>query len=285
LSRDEIYKNFVVDPSWEDFCLPTEPDDVETTPSVQEQIAQIQNRLEWLEEQRVVDRQEYNARLCKAKRTVRQELFDWYEPILLQIDNSKYEGHLVETSKVIAYLRGDNARLRAQITQLAAKVEQLKKEQKPQLEANLNETWARHEELEDRAHTLEKDQSTLKDDCKIFKVACKNMRAQSQMLTSFSNHVVSTNARYELCLGKILNRVQTSARKLNRINNKTKTLERTKALERDILQITKEGVQKVADGREAHLAMVELVMEDDQERQTPMLKNLDLLFMELKYGN
>ena len=300
VNRDTLHKNFgesrhrskTPPPSWVDDSTRTsnsewelvgdeEDHDIAAAAAaanaarVREEMATIQRRLEWLDEQQPRDRQDYYDQLRQAKKSVREELFDKYEPILRSQgdDSVKYEDQVRETTKIIGYLRGDNARMREELSRLKKKTDKLKS-QNAEAEASLATIHQFTEQLHERIAEMEAVQKKLNDNCTIFKGALQQMKADYQKRTSFCELEVAAGNKYEVCLAKVLVAVQRSAGKINQ-----KTAEK---LERDIFQITEEGAKEIAKGRQTQLDKLGLKMNAHQQAQIRRLINPDLLIVEHK---
>lgn len=247
------------------------PTTATTAGTLQEELQEIQNRLEWLENQQSLDRQDYYDQLRQAKQEVREELYAKYEPVLSQNNSKKYEGQVRETSKIINYLRDDNARIREEIATHKRNIAKVKRSNQ-EAEAALASAQKSHQELEEHVQEMEAVQAKLEDNSKIFKEALQNMKADLYKRTSFYDMEVATISKYESCLAKVLIGVQSST-------EKSKTSE---SVEQQVLQMTQEAAEIVTQGRQAQLARVGLQMDSRQTKQTQRLLNPDLLVLDHK---
>eukprot|EP00934_Nitzschia_sp_Nitz4_P002851 Nitzschia sp. Nitz4//scaffold184_size43902//35072//35995//NITZ4_007288-RA/size43902-processed-gene-0.17-mRNA-1//-1//CDS//3329539669//2841//frame0 len=182
----------------------------ENSSSVASLLAKAQRRLDWLEEQREKDRQDYYLQLNRAKAELRRDLIQKYAPRMKHASSAskKYDNQVNETTKIIQYLRVDNARLRDEI-QFFRKAIVKQRTINEELEAANESARRTHEELEKHVKGLEAVQDKLTVNSKVFKEALIKMKSDYAQRTLFYNTEAKTTAKYENCIAKVVNHIRT----------------------------------------------------------------------------
>lgn len=264
VSQGDIDKNFSDSFSWVQ-C----PIEVDAPPQegghaklgIAERMQRIEQRLKWLELQSAKDKQDLYDQLRRAKSKAREEILQRYEP-LLKKSKDNYDGQVLETTKIINYLRDDNAKLREEINGLKRNIAKLTQANK-ELEAANASALASHNDLQHHVEGLEAVQDKLNNNCRVLKHALKQMKQDYSKRSAFYHMEAKSVSMYEICLAKALTQVHKSSK--------------GSSMEQDIFQIAEEGAAEVATGRESQLQKYGLTMDQRQLRQTEMLKNPQLL--------
>lgn len=172
-----------------------------------------QKKLNEVNEQRENDAQEQKERLRKAKLEYKKELEAIYKPLISTHvqDVQNQEQKKTEGSKIIQYLREDNAKIRKEIEYYAKEIKKIKLSN-DQLES-ANET-ARHslEELEDHVETMQAVNKKLTSNAAIFKEALKKMKRDYVTRTRFHQCEMNSTGYYESCLSQIVKNVKDRSR-------------------------------------------------------------------------
>jgi hypothetical protein len=228
--------------SWAECPQPEQPKD----DSCESRMLQVRARLKWVEEQSLKDKQDYHEQLRQAKFACREQLRKKYIPLLQQNKNNNEDGAVVETSKIIQYLRDDNSRLRQEMEQYGRLIRQLQLSNE-QLEQANAAAQASYDELESHVYGLIAIQAKLNDNCKVFKKHIKSMKEDYVKRSSFHQSELKAGGIYEVCLAKVLANVKSRSREGDLIESVYKTAE--------------EGVLQAAEGREEQLLKVGLALE------------------------
>jgi chromosome segregation ATPase len=232
---------------------------------IKDQISQARKRLAWLKEQGLKDKEDYEDQLKDAKSEMRKQIFRKFGPLLNQNNNSEeHEGQVLETTKVIGYLREDNARLREDMKGLQRSIAMLTQKNK-ELEAANASVKSSYQDLLDHVEGLTAVQGKIQSNVKVFKEALVKMKQEYSKRTSFCNMETKTVGKYESGLAKVLAQVRTA-------NNPV--------LLAELFDIVGEGGAVARQGRETHLAKVGLTMDVKQLFQTQKLLDPELLIAE-----
>jgi exonuclease VII small subunit len=237
---------------------------------IKDQIRQAQKRLAWLQDQRVVkDKEDYQDQLREAKSQAREQLFHKYKPLLNANSsmNAEYEGQVLETTKVIAYLREDNARLREELKGLQRGIALLKQKNR-ELEAANASVRASYQDLLDHVEGLTAVQDKLQGNVRVFKQALAKMKQDYTKRTSFYQMETKTIFKYEACLAKVLAQVQSN------------THPTSPTLLIELFDMTGEGGAVAAEGRSKAMAKAGLSMDAKQLYQTQKLLDPALFIAE-----
>lgn len=231
---------------------------------IQDQIRQAQKRLAWLEDRRIKDKEDYQDQLREAKSKAREQLFGKYGPQLDQDNHSKYDSQVLETTKIINYLREDNARLRDEMKSLKKSMALLKQKNQ-ELEAANESAKASYQELLDHVEGLQAVQEKLQTNVKVFQQATKQMKADYIKRNAYATMEAKTVARYESGLAKVLVQVQSA---------------NAPVLLAELYDMVTECGATVAQGREQSLHKAGMSMDAKQRLQTQKLLDPDLLVAE-----
>ena len=267
VSQGEIAKNLNNSFSWTECPIevdtPPQRGKAATNLGIAERMQRIEQRLKWLELQSAKDKQDFYDQLRKAKSKARDEIFQKYEPLLKKSDDH-YDGQVLETTKIINYLRDDNAKLREEINGLKRNIAKLTQANK-ELEAANASALASHADLEDHVEGLEAVQHKLNKNCRVLKQALSQMKQDYSKRSAFYHMESKTVSMYEICLAKVLTQVQKSPKSAG------------SAMQQELYRIAEEGAIEVETGRETQLQKYGRTMDQRQLRQTEMLKNPELL--------
>lgn len=230
--------------------------------SIANELEQVKRRLEWLQEQHSKDKEDYQEQLRQAKSQAREEIFQKYAPALQKASSAKlkYDGQVFETTKIVQYLRDDNARLREEIQSLSKAIAKQKAVNK-ELEAANKSALESYHDLENHVEGLTKVQEKLTENCKIFKQALASMKADYAQRTTYYNIEVKTASKYEKCLAKVLDEVKRKAAGGN---------DHLKRMATDVFETTEAAVVEVADSWAEFLSKSGINVSESKRKQILM---------------
>jgi chromosome segregation ATPase len=176
--------------------------------SNESQIQEIKERLHWLQEQSVQDKQDYKEKLREAKFHCREQLQKKYSPLLHHsADSQANERLLFDLTKIIQYLRDDNTKLRQEIKVYKRQIAQLIDDNELLEKAN-KKTQQAIEELHLHVQGLDSVNQNLNHNCEIFKSSLKQMKDDYMKCQADFHSEARAGMAYEVWLAKILSQVK-----------------------------------------------------------------------------
>jgi hypothetical protein len=216
--------------------------------SNQSQIQGIKERLQWLQEQSIQDKQDYKEQLREVKFRCREQLQTQYSPFLQDSADAQANERLVfDLTKIIQYLRDDNTKMRRQeikvykrqMAKLMYDNELLEKANKKSQEAI--------DDLNIHVQGLDAVNQKLNNNCPIFKSYLKQMKDEHMTRQAYFRSEIIEGMAYEVCLAKIMSQVK------GRSNDETLT--------QLVVAIAEDGAEEAAQGRDSHLQKAGLTRE------------------------
>jgi chromosome segregation ATPase len=176
-------------------------------------IEMVQTRLNEVNEQRGKDIQQYKEQLRKAKLECKKEFEAIYKPLISNHlhDTQNQQDKKTESSKIIQYLREDNAKIRKEMEYYAKEIKKMKLSN-DQLESANATARQSYDELEDHVETMKAVNDKLTSNATIFKAALKKMKRDYVTRTRFHQCEVNSTGYYETCLSKIVKDVKDRSR-------------------------------------------------------------------------
>jgi hypothetical protein len=200
--------------------------------STQSQILEIKERFQWLQEQSIQDKYDYNEQLREAKFHCREELQKQYSPLLQEsADSQAYERLVFEKTKIIQYLRDDNTKLRQEIKVYKRQIAQMMYDNE-QLEQANKKAQEAIDELHLHFQRLDAVNQKLNNSCEIFKSNLKQMKDAYRKRQAYFHSEARQGMAYEVCVAKILSKVK------RRSNEET--------LYQSVVAIAEEGAEEAA---------------------------------------
>lgn len=220
---------------------------------IRSQLEQVENRLKWLEEQSIRDKEDYRDRLREAKAECREELQKKYAPLIEGTDQEKQQARLVfESNKIIQFIRDDNAKLRREINVYQRQIAQIKHDN-AQLEKANQKAQAAYDELNRYVQAQQKASKKLSRNCDIFKSQLRKMKDEYAMRMAYFHSEVAMGSTFEKCLAKVLSNVKIRSKDANLIESVYATAE--------------EGAEKAGEGRDLQLQKSGLTRECPNPRR------------------
>ena len=230
-------------------------------------MAQMEQRLQWLQDQRAKDKQDYQHQLAQAQEQARQDFLQRHGQDL-NVHHRNYDVQVSETSKIINYLKQDNARIRDEIKGLKRNMQRLHQQNKELEQANAS-VQNSYQDLEHHMEGLQTVNFKLTENSKVFKDTLAKMKGDLKKRIQYHQMEDKTVTKYEACLAKVLAQVQQYV-----ASPASKT---TAALEQQVHTMTADSAEEIGNGRQAYLTKVGLSMEEKQRRQLDRLQHPDLL--------
>jgi hypothetical protein len=171
-------------------------------------LEQVQDRLRRLQRQSQEDVQEYKLRLREAKSECKEMLQKQYRVKRGRRSKPTVKELLVEeSSKIIHYLREQNANLRQHMIFVKREMNELKVNNQHLEDANRLAAEA-HEELETHIEGLQATNVILTDNIKIFKGHMATMKQECKMRHAYYQSEANTSRAYDQAVCKIIARAQ-----------------------------------------------------------------------------
>jgi hypothetical protein len=215
--------------------------------SNQSQIQEIKERLHWLQEQSIQDKQDYKEQLREAKLHCREQLQKQYSPFLQDSADSQANERLVfDQTKIIQYLREANTKLRQEIKIYKRQIAQMMYDNEMLEKANKKAQEA-IDEMDLHVQGLDAVNQQLNNNCEIFKSYLKQMKDEYMTRQAYFRSEVIEGMAYEVCLAKILSQV--------------KGRSKDETLCHSVVAIAEDGAEEAAQGRESRLQKAGLTRE------------------------
>jgi len=207
---------------------------------VRSQIEEAKKRLQWLKEQSVRDKEEYQDRLREAKAEFREEMRKKHEALASKgnAKESQQARLVLESEKIIEYIRESNAKLRREIATHKRLIQQMNHDNAKLVEANKLAATS-FDELSKYVKTQTKTNQKLNENCEVYKSQLRKMKDEHTKRMAYFKCEASMERSYEKYLAKVLSNVKLRSRDPDLIES--------------VYVIAEEGVTQAGENRDTHL--------------------------------
>jgi hypothetical protein len=227
----------------------------DTIRSLKAAIQLAQEQLVDVHKQTQDDAVQYQQRLKTAKMECKEQLEALYRPMITSHmkDGKEQQQRQMETTKMIEYLRAENAKIRSDIDYYAREIKKVMLSN-DQLESANKKAADSYKELNDHVDQMTAVNHKLNENVSIFKQHLKTMKADYLKRTRFHMCEVKTSNSYQTCLNKIVSSVQDRSRDATLID--------------DLATMVEVGATQAVEDKAKHVPPVDL-------RSLPVPKGLD----------